>query len=119
MAAIAGTAFVKADDQQFPLKGSLTVSPSMVEREMISGQDRVHGYKEMPRVPFVEMTVSTLGELSLERIEAMTGVTVTAELKNGRVYVFRNATCTAAFEIDTEEGQFTVKFEGESCDELS
>ena len=48
---IAGTAFVKVDGDQYPLRGNLTVSPSAVERAMIAGQNYVHGFSELPRVP--------------------------------------------------------------------
>lgn len=116
---IAGVAYLKANGQQYPLKGSLTVSPSDTEREGIAGQDYVHGYKETPRVPYIEGDVSTVPELSIEAINRLTDVTVTAELANGRVYVLSKAWCTNATEIDTEEGQFTVRFEGLRCRELS
>ena len=48
---IAGTAYLKVDGAMYPLKGSLTVSISAVERNGIAGQDYVHGYQELPRVP--------------------------------------------------------------------
>lgn len=115
---IAGVSYVKADGDQFALKGDFTVSPSAVEREGIAGLDGVHGYKETPRVPFVEGNFSLPPELSIEALEAMTNVTITTELANGRVYVLRNAWTTAAFEIDAAEGQVQVRWEGESCDEI-
>ena len=115
---IAGVAYVKVDGAQFPLKGSMTVSPSDTEREGIAGQDGVHGYKEMPRVPFIEGDFSTVPGLSVEAINKITNGTVTAELANGNVYVLTQAWCTNATEIDTEEGQFTARFEGVRCREL-
>lgn len=114
----AGIAFVKVNGTQYPLKGSFTVSPSRYEREGIAGQDRVHGYKEMPRVPFIEGDISTVPGLSIEDLEAITDATVTAELSNGSVYVLTGAWCTLAQEIDTAEGQTTVRFEGIECNEL-
>jgi hypothetical protein len=50
---IAGTAYLKVDGQMYPLKGSLTVSITSVERNGIAGQDYVHGYQELPRVPYI------------------------------------------------------------------
>jgi hypothetical protein len=117
-APIAGTAFLKVDGSQYPLKGAFTVSPSPVERTGIAGQDRVHGYQELPRVPFIEGDISTLAGLSLEDIGALTDVTVTAELINGTVYSLRNAWCKDAFEINTRDGQFRVRFEGLEADEI-
>jgi hypothetical protein len=114
----AGVAFFKVDGDILPLRGNFTVSPSAVERTMIAGQDYVHGYQELPRVPWIEGDVSSTPDISLETLEAMVDVTVTAELANGHVYVLREAACKAAFEDNAREGQFRVRFEGTSCDEL-
>jgi Phage tail tube protein len=115
---IAGTAFFKVDGNILPLRGAFTVSPSSLTREGISGQDYVHGYSEMPRVPSITGDVSTTPDLSMETLELMTNVTVTAELANGKTYVLREAWCKSALENATREGQMKVTFEGVSCDEL-
>lgn len=116
---IAGVAFVKVNDRQYALRGSLTVSPDLFEREGIAGQDSVHGYKEIPRVPFIEGEFSTVRELSLDDLSAITDATVTAELANGKVYVLRNAWTAGAREINAEEGQVSIRFEGMSGVELN
>lgn len=116
---IAGVAFVTVGGQQFPLRGNMTVSPSAVERTGIAGQDYVHGYSEMPRVPFIEGDFSLVAGLSMEAIEAITNSTVVAELANGTNYVLRGAWCQAALELSSAEGQVRIRFEGESCDEIA
>jgi hypothetical protein len=115
---IAGTAYVKVDGRQLPLKGSFTVSPSVVERTGIAGQDGVHGFQELPRVPFIEGDISTLPGLSLEDLERITDATITADLINGTTYTLAQAWCRSAFEINTRDGQFRVRFEGVQPDEL-
>lgn len=117
--AIAGTAYVKVDGRQLPLRGSFTISPSMVERNGIAGQDYVHGYSEVPRVPYIEGDISSAPEISLEDLEAIIDATITAELINGKVYVLRNAWCKAAFDLNTAEGQFRIRFEGVQSQEFS
>lgn len=116
---IAGIAFMKVNGGLYPLRGNFTVSPSALERTGIAGQDYIHGYSELPRVPFIEGDVSLDPALSIEDVEAATNVTVTAELANGRVYVLREAWCRSALELNTREGQTRVRFEGVSCDEIS
>jgi len=116
---IAGIAFMKVDGALYPLRGNFTVSPSALERTGIAGQDYVHGYSELPRVPYIEGDVSLDPALSMETVEAATNVTVTAELANGKVYVLREAWCKSALELNTREGQARVRFEGISCDEIS
>ena len=115
---VAGIAFFKVDGNLFPLRGNFTVSPSAVERTGIAGQDYVHGFSELPRVPYIEGDLTTLPSLSLEEIEAMVDVTITAELANDSVYVLKEAWCRSALEINTREGQFRVRFEGTTCEEL-
>lgn len=116
---IAGTAYLKVDGAMFPLKGSLTVSITPVERTGIAGQDYVHGYQELPRVPYIEGDVSTLPEVSTEFLEGITDATVTAELVNGHTYVLRNAWTKGPVEINTHDGQFRIRFEGVDGDELT
>ena len=115
---IAGVAFLKVNGNMMALRGNLTVSPSPMERAMIAGQDYVHGYSELPRVPFIEGDFSTLQGLSLENIAAMVNVNVTAELANNTNYVLLEGCCRAALEINAREGQFRVRFEGTQCNEI-
>jgi len=115
---IAGIAFMKVNGQQYPLRGNFTVSPSQFERAGIAGQDYVHGYSELPRVPWIEGDVSLVPEFSIEQLDVITNATVTAELANGHNYVLREAWCKSALELNTHDGQVRVRFEGISCDEI-
>ena len=116
---IAGTAYLKVDGQMYPLKGSLTVSISPVERNGIAGQDYVHGYQELPRVPYIEGDLSTVPGLSLEQLLTETDVTVVAQLANNMQYVLTSATCKGGFENNTRDGQVRVRWEGLTCEEMS
>ena len=104
---------------QLALRGDFTVSASPVERTMIAGQDRVHGYQELPRVPYIEGTVSTTSDMSLEVLDGQTDVTVIAQLANGKQYTLTGATCKAALENNTRDGQVRVRWEGLWCDETN
>ena len=115
----AGIAFIMVDGNQLPLRGNFTVSPSRVERTMIAGQDEVHGYQELPRVPFIEGDISTTPEVNLEDIEDQRDVTVIAQLANGKQYTLASATCKAAFESNTRDGQIRVRWEGVWCEEIN
>lgn len=116
---IAGIAFLKVDGQMYPLRGNFTVSPSALERAGIAGEDYVHGYSELPRVPYIEGDVSLVAELSMEDVEATVNATVTAELANGKVYVLREGWCASALELNAREGQVRIRWQGISCDEVS
>ena len=115
----AGIAYLMINGDQYPLRGNFTVSPSAVERTMIAGQDGVHGYQELPRVPYIEGDISTLPDVSLEEIERQTDVTVVAQLANGMQYTLAGATCKSALEANTRDGQARVRWEGLWCEEMA
>ena len=115
---IAGIAFLMVNGNQLALRGNFTVSSSPVERTMLAGQDGVHGYQELPRVPYIEGDISTVADLNLEDLDAQTDVTVTAQLANQKQYTLVGATCKSALENNTRDGQVRVRWEGLYCEEL-
>ncbi|HEY2242749.1 MAG TPA: phage tail tube protein [Xanthobacteraceae bacterium] len=115
----AGIAFLTVDGTQLSLRGNFTVSPSPVERTMIAGQDGVHGYQELPRVPFIEGDLSAIPGLLLDDLIAQTDVTVIAQLANGMQYTLTGGTCKGGFEENTRDGQLRVRWEGLACQEIS
>jgi hypothetical protein len=114
----AGIAFLQVGGNQLRLRGNFTVSPSPVERTMIAGQDGVHGYQELPRVPYIEGDISTTPDMLLESLDGMTDVNVVAQLANGFTYSLISATCKAALEANTRDGQVRVRWEGVWCEEI-
>lgn len=114
----AGVAYWSVDGVQLAVRGNLEVMPSRYERTGIAGQDKVHGYSELPVVPYVAGDVSTIEGTSVENIDAVTDATITVEAANGTVYVLRNAWRAERSTVNTRDGQFHVRFEGLSCDEL-
>ncbi|MFZ6690229.1 phage tail tube protein [Undibacterium sp. SXout20W] len=114
---LAGIAYLSVDGQTYMLAGDLTYSPSKVTRETIVGQDRVHGYSEKPHPGSISGTIRDAGGLSVAAFNAMTNVTVTCELANGKTVVGRNMWTADAQEVKTAEGTFEVKWEGFSVEE--
>ena len=115
---IAGIAWVYVDGVQYPLRGNFTVSPSAVERTMIAGQDGVHGFQELPRVPYIEGDISMTGAVLLEDLEAQVNVTVVAQLSNRTQYTLVEGTCRSGLDGNTRDGQVRVRWEGTSCEEI-
>jgi Phage tail tube protein len=114
----AGTATVKVDGSQIPLRGNLTISPNSLERNMIAGQDFIHGFQELPRVPYIELDFSTLPSVSVEQLEQQVNATVLAQLANGKQYSLTEATCKGGIELNARDGQGRVRWEGTKCEEL-
>jgi hypothetical protein len=115
----AGIAFLSVDGRQYQLRGNFTVSPSPVERTMIAGQDGVHGYQELPRVPYIEGDLSTVPDLNFEDVLLQVNSTVIAQLANQKQYTLQGATVKGGFEINTRDGQARVRWEGITCLEIS
>jgi hypothetical protein len=116
---IAGIAFLTVDGVQLALRGNFVVSPGSLERTMIAGQDGIHGYQELPRVPYIEGEVSTVPGLLMETLEAQTNSTVVAQLANQMQYTLTGGTCKGGLENQTRDGQMRVRWEGLACQEMS
>lgn len=116
--ALAGTAYLKVDGEQYILAGSLTISIQESTREGKAGLSGVAGYTESPRVPYIEVSFFTHPTLSVTALENITDSTVTAELSNGRTYILRNAWTAGEINIDAASGELTVRFEGKKMTEM-
>ena len=86
-----GAIFFQVDGVTYDAKGSFSYNLGRAKRDAIVGADRVHGYKEMPQVPFLEGEITDRGNLDLSALLHSTDVPVTLELANGKVFVLRNA----------------------------
>ena len=116
----AGIVQFKINGDIFDVKGTVTYSLGFPTRESLIGHDRVHGYKEMPTVPFCEMELTDSGTLNLAALAAVTDATLTLALANGKTISFRNAFSVNpdGLSVSTEEGVISARFEAESADEI-
>ncbi|MCH7381371.1 phage tail tube protein [Acinetobacter higginsii] len=109
---IAGVANISVDGVTHLLSGEFTYSPADVERKSLVGQDQVHGYSEMPRAPFISATLRDSSVLTVKDFNAMSDVTIHAELANGKTIIGRGMWTVDAQEVKTQEGTFEVRWEG-------
>lgn len=116
---IAGIANVSIDGQNYRLRGNFKYAASKVKRETINGQDGVHGYSEMPIPGYIEADFSDMGGLKIASLNAMTNVTVVADLANGKQVIGRNMWQVGdAIEATTEDGKVNaVRFESRDVSE--
>jgi hypothetical protein len=115
--AIAGTAYLTIDGANYALRGSFEYSPLLAEKEGIAGIDSVHGYTVKPRVPSMKAKFSDLGGVSVTALGAVVGVTIIAELVNGKVVTLTDAWVKGAINVNAEDGSYEVEFEGMDIDE--
>lgn len=109
---IAGIAYITVNGKQLALKGDLVVNFSKRKREGIAGQDGVHGYSEMPKIPSIKGKVSKVAGLSMDEVDNWTDVTCVVEGANGQtVAVGRNGWSVSDNELNTQSGDFDLELQ--------
>jgi len=116
---IAGIATLTIDGTQLALKANCVISCSLLERDGISGQDRVHGYREMPRVPYIEADISVQHGQSIMNFDTIVDSTLVAEIADGRTFSLNNCWYCGRTELASQEGQWRTRFEGMTCVEIA
>jgi len=114
---LAGVAYLSVDGQSYMLAGEVSYSVSRVKRESLSGPSGVQGYSEMPIPGSISGQFRDAGGLTVAKFNAMTNVSVTVELANGKTIVGRNMWTVDSQEVKSGEATFDVKFEGFSVEE--
>lgn len=115
---VGGIAYFKINNIQYALRGNMKYSAALFEREVVTGMDGIHGFKESFKAPYLECDVTDRGNLSTELLNQLTDATITVELNNGKIFTLNNAACLTQIEVDAMEGQFTIRFEGLSAKEV-
>ena len=101
----------------FQVRGNFTVSPNMVKREGIAGQDKVHGFTEMPVVPSAKGDFTTTPGVSISDLQNITNQTITIKMANGTVFTLASAWANPAVEINAAEGRYAIEFGCLTCTE--
>lgn len=109
---IGGILELKLDGSILQAKGSFTYNLGIPKKEMVVGSDFVHGFKELPQVPYIEGQITDSDELDLEALRRSRDVTVTLNLANGKIIVIEEAIEASDGSGTTEEGELEVRFEG-------
>lgn len=115
---VGGIISLKIDGDMYFAKGDFTYNLGLPKKEGVVGSDRVHGYKEVPQIPFIEGEITDRQEMSLETLMGIKDSTITLELANSKVIVLREAWNAAEGTGNTGEGNIGVRFEGMSAEEV-
>ena len=113
---LAGTATLTIDGVSFMITKTQYMC-GKVTREALKGQDGIHGYSEMPQVPYIKGTFRDARFVSLTQINAITNSTAILVLANGKTIIGTNVFTSEAQEVDTVEGTFDVTFNAMQMDE--
>ncbi len=109
---VGGVILFKIDGELFQAKGEFTYDIGVPKREAVVGMDALHGFKETPKVGFIEGAITDNDELDLKSLLNLRDTTATLELANGKVIVMREAYYAGDGNVTTNEGQIPLRIEG-------
>ena len=115
-----GAIFFKIDSVLRDAKGNFTYNIGAPKRNPLHSSDlRTVGYNEMAQTPFIEGEITDQRDLILSDFVNITNATITLELANGKVFTLRNAWFSSEGNVQTEEGNIAVRFDGLEAEETN
>lgn len=118
MERVGGYLRLTVDGAQIRAKGDFTYNLGLPKKETVLSSVGVAGWKETPQVCFIEGALTDSNELDLADVCGITNATVILELANGKSVTLREAFFAADGEGSTAEGEFKIRFEGASAEEV-
>jgi len=115
---VGGILFLKIDGELFQAKGEFTYDIGAPQRSAVVGADAVHGFKEEPKVPFIEGAITDNDQLDLESLLLLRDSTATLEIANEKVIVIREAYYAGPGTVTTSEGEIALRLEGIRGEEI-
>lgn len=112
-----GTIAVQVNGDIYDAVGEFSYNIGAPVREGLVGHDRVHGFKELPQIPFIEGEIRDKKDLVLLDLLTINDATVILTLANGKVITLSNAWYAGEGTVNTEEANIQVRFEGISANE--
>lgn len=109
---LAGIASLSIDGVAYDVVADAAYFANYVKRETLIGQSGVQGYSEMPTAGYISATIRDNGSLTVGYLNTLTNSTLVLTLANGKLVYGDGMWNTESEEVKTQEGSFSVKFEG-------
>lgn len=116
MARVGGLLSIALNGTRLDAVGSFDWNDGTPIKTMLAGHDGVHGYQELPSVPFIEGEIRVTPGLNVKAIKGTRDATVTLTIPSGQVVVLRSAVFAGEGTASTENGNLAARFEGLSCE---
>ncbi len=116
---VGGTIQFQIDGAIYSAKGVFTYNIGRSKKDAVIGADAVHGFKEMPQVPFIEGAITDNPDLDLAALASAVDVTAYLSLANGKGCILKNAWNASESTVSTEEGEIPIRFEAKTGEEVS
>ncbi len=114
---IGGVLSFIAGGEPLELGGQCSLAPQLFARKSVTGITGPAGSTREGVIPFVEVETFYKGNVRLDTLHGLEGVDVQVNLDNGHSFVLTGARQVGVIELDAAEGTFTLRFEGNGCDE--
>lgn len=98
-------------------KGNFKYNIGDTMKTAVLGADEVHGYSEKPQTPFIEGEITLTPDMVETDITSIRNDEVFLEVA-GRTYVLHEAWFASEGDVETEEGNMGIKFEGMSMERV-
>ncbi len=115
----AGIIEVQTNGEVLDAKGNFSYNLGKPKRDAIVGADGIHGFAEVPQVPFIEGEITDRGTLDLGALVTMEDATVTLRLANGKVIALREAWFAGEGTGNSEQANIAVRWEGAGAEEIA
>lgn len=109
---VGGIIQLQVNGEVYKAKGAFSYNPGVPQREAVIGSDAPHGFKETPKVAFIEGEITDMPGLKLKDLFSITNATVTLKLGIGKMFALNGAYYAGDGNANTDEGNITVRFEG-------
>jgi hypothetical protein len=107
---VGGTAKLRVNGVPFLVKGAIDWNLGRPKKEDVLGQDKPHGFKEVQQFAMIKCTVTVTVDTDVVLLTTGEGLTVTAEIPDGRVVMLEAAWQSGEGTVNTEEGELEVEF---------
>jgi hypothetical protein len=118
MSRLSGTIAVQVNGLVYDAVGEFNYNIGAPVREALVGHDRVHGYSELPQVPFIEGEIRDSKDFQLLDLLTVKDATVTLSVANGKTITLSQAWYAGEGTVGTESANIETRFEGLSAIEV-
>lgn len=116
---LAGIASLTINGDAWDVVSDAEYRPSGLKLEVLKGQTRVEGFSGMPQEGFISATLRDRGDAAVAPFIGMMDVTVVLQMANGKTVYGDGMGCTDLDSVKTQEGTFTVRFDGGDVSEIT
>lgn len=115
---VAGYMEISVNGSKLAAEGAFTYDLGIPKREGVVGPDAHHGYKEMPKVPYIEGSIIVKADTDVTAICNLTNAKIDLTLATEKIISLGDAYYAGDGIGNTDTGSLAVRFEGMRAEEV-